>query len=103
MTTSNGIVAHVLKQVLFVPLETLHAQGDSLTFVYKQDGATFVKQQVKVGQTNDNEAVILEGLNESEKVFLSVPANAEGKQLVLLPGASKQPKKNTDATLSSRK
>jgi multidrug efflux pump subunit AcrA (membrane-fusion protein) len=103
MTTSNGIVAHVLKQVLFVPLETLHAQGDSLTFVYKQDGATFVKQQVKVGQTNDNEAVILEGLNESEKVFLSVPANAEGKQLVLLPGAGKQPKKNTDATLSSRK
>jgi multidrug efflux pump subunit AcrA (membrane-fusion protein) len=102
MTTSNNIVAHTLKDVLYVPLEAIHAQGDSLTFVYKKDGVAFSKQQVKVGQTNDNEAVILEGLKEQEQVFLSVPPNADGKQIVLLPAAPKLPKKDTDPTLSSR-
>jgi HlyD family secretion protein len=102
MTTSNNIVANQLKDVLYVPLEAIHAQGDSLTFVYKKDGVAFSKQQVRVGQTNDNEAVILEGLKEQEQVFLSVPPNADSKRIVLLPGGPKLPQKDTEPTLSSR-
>lgn len=84
MTTSNNIIASTLKDVLFVPLESLHAQGDSLTFVYKKSGITFVKQQVKIGQTNDNEAVITEGLQAGDEVYLSIPKEAEAKPLVRL-------------------
>jgi multidrug efflux pump subunit AcrA (membrane-fusion protein) len=91
MTTSNNIVANQLKDVLYVPLEALHAQGDSLTFVYKKDGSSLVKQQVKIGQTNDNEAVIMEGLVETDKVYLSVPKNAEDKKLIVLQPSQKNP------------
>lgn len=97
MTTSNNIVANSLKDVLYVPLEALHAQGDSLTFVYKKDGAGLVKQQVKIGQTNDNEAVILEGIKESDEVYLSVPKNGADQPLIVL-----QPQVKTPA-LTSRK
>jgi multidrug efflux pump subunit AcrA (membrane-fusion protein) len=91
MTTSNSIVANKLKDVLFVPLECLHSQGDSLTYIFKKSGATFTKQQVKIGQTNDNEAVVMEGVKEGEDVYLSVPKNAESKQLVLLPASPATP------------
>jgi hypothetical protein len=91
MTTSNSIVANKLKDVLFVPLECLHSQGDSLTYVFKKSGASFTKQQVKIGQTNDNEAVVMEGVKEGEDVYLSVPKNAESKQLVLLPASPTTP------------
>ncbi len=84
MTTSNNIVANKLKDVLFVPLECLHTQGDSLTYVFKKDGVGFIKQQVKIGQTNDNEVIITEGVKEGENVYLSMPKNGESKQLVLL-------------------
>jgi HlyD family secretion protein len=98
MTTSNNIIANQMKDVLYVPLEALHAQGDSLTFVYKKDGAGLVKQQVKVGQTNDNEAVIMEGLQESDQVYLSVPKNAEDKKLIVLQSGEKPSEKNTTLT-----
>ncbi|QHT70283.1 HlyD family efflux transporter periplasmic adaptor subunit [Rhodocytophaga rosea] len=98
MTTSNNIVANQLKDVLYVPLEALHAQGDSLTFVYKKEGAGLIKQQVKIGQTNDNEAVIMEGLQESDQVYLSVPKNAEDKKLIVLQTGDKPSEKNTNLT-----
>ena len=91
MTTSNNIVANKLKDVLFAPLECLHSQGDSLTYVFKKSGASIVKQQVKIGQTNDNEAVIIEGVKEGDDLYLSVPKNAESKQLVLLPASPAAP------------
>jgi multidrug efflux pump subunit AcrA (membrane-fusion protein) len=91
MTTSNNIVANRLKDVLFAPLECLHSQGDSLTYVFKKSGTSIVKQQVKIGQTNDNEAVIIEGVKEGDDLYLSVPKNAESKQLVLLPASPGAP------------
>jgi aspartate/methionine/tyrosine aminotransferase len=48
-----------------------------------------VKQQVKIGQTNDNEVIITEGVKEGESVYLSMPKNAETEQLVLLPSPAK--------------
>jgi len=84
MTTSNNIVAGMVKKVLYIPLECLHNQGDSLTFVYKKAGGGIIKQQVKIGQTNDNESIINEGLVENEEVYLSVPKDADKKEIVLL-------------------
>lgn len=84
MTTSNTIIAEVINDVLFTPLESIHTQGDSLTFVYKKQGISFVKQQVELGASNSNEIIIKKGLEEGDKVYLSVPSGGEGKEVVLI-------------------
>ena len=88
MTTSNVIVADLLKDQLFIPLEAVHAQGDSLTYVFKKDGISFLKQQVKLGATNDQSIVVLEGLTEQDFVMLSTPAEAEEQELLPLAASS---------------
>ncbi len=95
MTTSNNIIAGALEDVLHLPLECLHNEGDSLVYVYKKNGMSIVRQQVVIGQSNDNEVVILQGLAEGESVYLSVPKNAGKSQLVSLTKG--------DATLVSHK
>lgn len=85
MTTSNKIIASVMDSVVFVPLESLHSQHDSITFVFLKDGLNTIKKEVIVGETNANDAVILEGLTAEDKIFLSVPAGMDEKPVELLP------------------
>lgn len=103
MTTSNLVLTGQVKDALFIPLEAVHTQGDSLTYVFRMDGGNLVRQQVKLGQTNENEVVVLDGLKQSQEVYLSVPKDADRKELVLLPkpkpGAAKS---KPSATLTSR-
>ncbi len=112
MTTSNKIIVSVKDSVLFIPLESLHSQFDSITFVYKKDGINTIKQEVIVGETNANDAVILSGLKEGERIYLSVPEGQEDKDFNLLPEMNgkrkkkqqEEPKpadKNTPAVLPS--
>lgn len=84
MTTSNTIISEVIEDAIFVPLECLHNQGDTLTYVYKKDGLVTFRQEVKIGKSNTNEVVIIQGLNEGEKIFLSTPDNDNRGKLVLL-------------------
>jgi hypothetical protein len=93
MTTSNKIIAQVIDSVLFVPLECLHSQGDSVTYVFKRDGLSVLKQEVVIGLTNANEAVIEKGLTASDRLYLSVPAGRENDPVRLLPGQSGKRKK----------
>lgn len=85
MTTSNKIITSLIDNALFVPLECLHSHLDSITYVYKREGLNIVKQEVMVGETNANDAVILGGLSEGDRVYLSVPSGQEGKDIDLLP------------------
>jgi hypothetical protein len=86
MTTSNKILTSVKDNALFIPLETLHSHFDTITFVYKKDGLKTIKQEVIVGETNSNDAVIVTGLAEGDKVFLSLPegTNLEDEDFILL-------------------
>lgn len=84
MTTSNTIIAEVLENVAFVPLECLHSQGDSITYVYRKDGLNVIKQQIMVGKTNSNEAVILSGASEGDQLFMSTPSGYEASKVQLL-------------------
>lgn len=81
MTTSNAIIASSFDDALYVPLEAIHAQGDSLSYVYKKDGFGAVKQQVELGAVNETDAIVRRGLKEGEQVYLSVPEDLEGKEL----------------------
>ena len=105
MTTSNLVLTGSVKEALYIPLEAVHTQGDSVTYVFRKDGAGLVRQQVKLGQTNENEVVVLEGLREAQEVYLSVPKDGDRQELVLLPKS--KPKQATPAakpsnTLSAR-
>jgi hypothetical protein len=84
-----------MDSVLFIPLECLHNQHDSITYVFVRAGLNTVKKEVMVGQTNANEVVVLGGLAEKEQVYLSVPPGQEDEEVTLLPELNgKRLKKN---------
>ena len=85
MTTSNKILANVIDSVMFIPLESLHSHADSIAFVYKREGIGVIKQEVKVGLQNTDDAVIEMGLAINDRVYLSVPKGMEETEVALIP------------------
>jgi HlyD family secretion protein len=96
MTTSNRIIVKVVDDALFIPLECLHSQADSITYVYKKDGLNIVKQEVEVGDTNSNDAVILAGITDADKLYLSVPKGVEDRSVNLLKELNGKRKKDNE-------
>jgi multidrug efflux pump subunit AcrA (membrane-fusion protein) len=96
MTTSNKIIVNELDSVVSVPLESLHSFEDSIAFVYKKSGLKTIKQEVKVGQTNSNAAVIDLGLASNDRVFLSIPSGMEDKEIELLAELNGKRMKNEE-------
>ncbi len=97
MTTSNKILASVKDSTLFIPLETLHSHFDTITFVYRKDGIKTVKQEVIIGETNANDAVVVKGLSEGDKLFLSVPDGLDEDDFILLPELNGKRKKKENS------
>lgn len=85
MTTSNKIIASVVEDALFIPLEGLYSYTDSITFVYKKEGISTRKQEVMIGETNANNAVVLGGLSEGDVIYLSQPSGFDAMEVDLLP------------------
>ena len=74
MTTKNIIVTSVIKNVLFLPIESVH-NTDSLTYVYTVNGRK--RQQVLVGQTNENQIIVTKGIAKGDEVYLDAPEGAD--------------------------
>ncbi len=83
MTTKNTIVTHVEEDVLFIPIEGLHTV-DTINYVYRDVGPRVQRQQVLAGMRNDNEIVIKNGLEEGDRVHLTVPPNGEDLPILML-------------------
>jgi len=73
MTTINEVIIDIIDNVLYVPIESVF-ENDSLTFVYSRDG---YKQEVILGEKNGNHVIIEEGLEEGDKLYLSIPSESE--------------------------
>ena len=110
MTTKNTIETSIIGSVISTPIESIF-NTDSVTFVYKKDGGSVVRQQVMVGESNENEIIIREGLNEKDEVMLAPPEKAEKLKLVLLdkkildkyrPKQNKLQKQNNDTIGKSK-
>jgi len=82
MTTSIEIVTDIYKDVLAIPIEALYK--DSLSYVFKKEGAKVFKQEVVTGLSNEDEIMVEHGLVEGDMVLLSMPDNADGMKLVPL-------------------
>lgn len=93
MTTSNEVIIETQPKVTYIPLETVHNE-DSITFVFKKDGSSVIKQQVQLGLTNDNYGVVEAGISADDELLLSVPENASELELRSL---SARPQPATDA------
>tara|TARA_A100000171_G_scaffold6203_1_gene4830 strand:+ start:14099 stop:15379 length:1281 start_codon:yes stop_codon:yes gene_type:complete len=84
MTTSNKVIAEVLDDVLFIPVEAVHSQGDSITYVIAKDGLSSVKQEVKLGKSNSDQVVVIGGITEGLTIYLSDPSGMDDKPIKLL-------------------
>jgi multidrug resistance efflux pump len=86
MTTGNAIQTSKVDSALYVPLEALNIEG-GVPFVFKQSGNRVRKQEVVAGIMNDDEVVILKGLEEDDRVLLIPPPDKDKLELVRLPGS----------------
>jgi multidrug resistance efflux pump len=80
MTTGNEIVVNTIKNVLHIPLECLHSeelQKKKVSYIYKKNNGSVIKQEVETGQMNDSEIIIVKGLNKNDEVLISVPPDAD--------------------------
>jgi len=93
MTTGNEILISSIPNVLFIPLECLHTiekEKSKIYYVYKKVNSNIIKQEVKIGQMNDNEVIIEHGLTKKDDVMISVPAqDKDNFKLVKLSGEKK--------------
>jgi HlyD family secretion protein len=83
MTTKNMIITAQIDSVLFIPIEALHS-NDTMSYVFTDAGARTIKTQVIAGQSNNNEIIILEGLNQDDQVHLTIPDNHADLKIQLI-------------------
>lgn len=87
MTTSNAIETARLSNVLSVPIEAV-TSSDSVPVVFKRSGVRVVRQEVETGVMNDNEVVIVRGLEVGDEVLLVPPPTAARLPLQRLPASA---------------
>jgi multidrug efflux pump subunit AcrA (membrane-fusion protein) len=74
MTTGNQIITKTFTDVIYIPLETVFATADSIPFVYKKDGS---RQVVMLGESNENDVIVEQGLEKGDKLYLTIPEESE--------------------------
>ncbi|MCV9386004.1 efflux RND transporter periplasmic adaptor subunit [Reichenbachiella ulvae] len=84
MTTSNQILIKSLEDCVYVPLEAIHSQGDSINYLIVSEGFGYKKKEVNVGDTNDQFAVITDGIKEGTKIALNESPKVADQPIDLL-------------------
>jgi multidrug efflux pump subunit AcrA (membrane-fusion protein) len=72
MTSGNRVILKNYSSVLYVPVECVQAGADSIPYVFTKDGT---KQIVVLGESNDKNIIIEQGLNDGTELWLSAPEN----------------------------
>lgn len=101
MTTGNQIVVETYKNAIFVPLEAVNNEK-SASYVWKKSGVSYVKQEVLVGATNDQAALIYAGLTKEDEVYLTTPKDTTGIKLTRLEKRPSKPKPFIDKSLKDK-
>jgi hypothetical protein len=78
MTTGNKVITKTIKNVTYIPLESVQAGTDSIPYVYLKNGT---RQVVVLGESNENNVVIEQGLKPGVQLYLSTPEKAEDFKL----------------------
>ncbi len=78
MTTGNKIITKTINDVTFIPLESVQAGADSIPFVYLKNGT---RQVVVLGESNENNVVIEQGLKPGVQLYLNTPEKPENYKM----------------------
>jgi molybdopterin converting factor small subunit len=84
MTTGNKIVTKTIDDVSYIPLECVQTGTDSIPFVYTKKRT---KQIVLLGESNENNVIVEQGLKPGDVIYLSTPEDPgkfkpEGQDLI---------------------
>ncbi|HBE43372.1 MAG TPA: RND transporter [Bacteroidales bacterium] len=74
MTTGNKIVTKTIEDVIYIPLESVQTGSDSIPFVYLKNGS---KQIVVLGESNENNVVVEQGIELGIQIYLNTPEKPE--------------------------
>lgn len=74
MTTMNVIKTATLTDVLYIPQDAIFS-NDSISYVYRLKGGDKMRQIIEKGEENENFVVIRQGLDENDRVLLTLPAD----------------------------
>ncbi|MDG5799737.1 HlyD family efflux transporter periplasmic adaptor subunit [Marinilabiliaceae bacterium ANBcel2] len=77
MSSSNRIVVESVEDALMVSRMAVFSSDECESFVYKREGMSVVKKEIKTGGENDNHYLIKEGLQKGDRVLLTPPSNAK--------------------------
>jgi multidrug efflux pump subunit AcrA (membrane-fusion protein) len=72
MTTSNRIIINEIPDVLFIPHESIF-ESEGKRFVFLQNGSSYERQEVTVGEKSEDFIIIASGLQEGDVVALRDP------------------------------
>ncbi|MCU0462053.1 MAG: HlyD family efflux transporter periplasmic adaptor subunit, partial [Bacteroidales bacterium] len=78
MTTWNKIVLKTFPDAIYIPTECVQAGADSIQYVYKKNKT---RQIVVVGELNEKNSVIKQGLEPGTQVYLVPPEDAASFRL----------------------
>ena len=98
MTTGNKIITKTINDVIYIPLECVQAGVDSIPFVFMKNKN---KQIVVLGESNENNVIIDQGLAEGVQIYLSTPPEPEdfklkGQELISVIKDREQAKKDKE-------
>jgi multidrug efflux pump subunit AcrA (membrane-fusion protein) len=103
MTTSNKVIVKTYDNVIYVPNESVHAGADSIPFVYTKDGR---RQIVVLGESNDKEIIVEQGLEPGRHIWLTLPDKPEKFSIAgdeLIPVIKQQEKNSAIKEAERRK
>jgi len=79
LTVSCRIIMDKIDDVLFVPKDAVHLEGDTY-YAYKKKGKTYEKTEIEIGTENTDYVIITKGLNKDDEVALTDPFANEKKE-----------------------
>ena len=79
MTTGNKVITKTIEDVTYIPLESVQSGIDSIPFVYLRSGS---RQVVVLGESNENNVVVENGIEPGQTLYLSTPEEPEKFTLV---------------------
>jgi multidrug efflux pump subunit AcrA (membrane-fusion protein) len=79
LTVSCRIIVDEVPDVMYIPLEALHVEGDK-SFVHKKTVGGYEKVEVQTGRANSDYVIIESGLDKGDRVALIDPDTIEKKE-----------------------
>ena len=76
LTVSCRIIIDKIENVLFVPKDAVHLEGDKY-YAFKKKGMNYEKTEVEVGVSNTDYTIITKGLGKDDEVALVDPFASE--------------------------